>query len=159
MAPQVIFPSFSFLPEPHHGGRRRDPGLHCLHQRSAAETPTVWWGWRETRNPQGDEEDIAGLRKRRFRPYLPSIMMGNVQSLVNKMDELTSLTRSKSVFREGSVMCFTETWLHDNVPDTIVSLAGFQLVRADSSCKESGKKKGGGVAIYALLPQQQTLGD
>jgi len=52
------------------------------------------------------------------------------------------------VFREGSVMCFTETWLHDNVPDTIVSLAGFQLVWADRSFNESGKKKVGGVAIY-----------
>jgi len=67
------------------------------------------------------------LKKRRYRPYLPYIVMGNVRSLVNKMDELTSLTRSESVFREGSVMCFTETWLHDNVPDM---------------------KKGGGVAVY-----------
>jgi len=74
--------------------------------------------------------------------------MGNLRSLVNKMDDLTSLTRSERVFREGSVMCFTETWLHDNVPDTIVSLAGFQLVRAHRSCNKSGKKKGGGVAIY-----------
>jgi len=57
----------------------------------------------------------------RYRPYLPSIVLGNVRSLVNKMDELTSLTRSESVFQEGSVMCFTETWLHDNVPDTVVA--------------------------------------
>jgi len=42
-------------------------------------------------------------------------------------------------------MCFTETWLHDNVPDTVVNLAGFQLVRADRSCNKSGKKK---VAVY-----------
>jgi len=74
--------------------------------------------------------------------------MGNVQSLVNKMDELTSLTRSESVFHEGSVMCFKETSFHDNVPDTIVSLASFQLVQADRSSNESRKKKGGGVAIY-----------
>jgi len=40
-------------------------------------------------------------------------------------------------------MCFTETWLHDNVPDTIVSLAIFQLVRVNRR-----QKKGGGVAIY-----------
>jgi len=39
------------------------------------------------------------LRKRRFRPYLPSIIIVNVRSLVNKMDELTSLTRSEIVFR------------------------------------------------------------
>jgi len=31
---------------------------------------------------------------------------------------------------------------------TVVDLAGFQLVRADRSCTESGKKKGGGVAVY-----------
>jgi len=74
--------------------------------------------------------------------------MGNVQSLVNKMDELTSLTRSESMFREGSVMFFGETWLHDNVPDSVVDLAGFQLVWADRSCADSGKKKGGGVAVY-----------
>jgi len=47
-----------------HGGRGRDPGLHCLHQRSAAEPPNVWWGRRETRNPQGAEEEIPGLQGR-----------------------------------------------------------------------------------------------
>lgn len=49
--------------------------------------------------------------------------------------------RSKSVFCEGSVMCFIETWKRDNVPDTIGSLAGFQLVWAEKSCNEIGKEK------------------
>ena len=52
------------------------------------------------------------------------------------------------MYHESSVMCFTETWLNDNILDSSMSLAGFQLARGDRSCSESGKKKGGGVAVY-----------
>jgi len=45
-------------------------------------------------------------------------------------------------------MCFTETWLHHNVPDSVLDLPGFQLVRADRSRADSGKKNGGGVAVH-----------
>ena len=64
------------------------------------------------------------------------------------MDELAALMRSQCVFREASVVCFTETWLRDNIPDSTVNLAGFHCVRADRSCREGGKRAGGGVAIY-----------
>jgi len=47
----------------------------------------------------------------------------------------------------SALLCATQTWLHDNVPDTNVSLAGFQLVWADRSCNE-WQGKGGGVAIH-----------
>ncbi|KAJ8385610.1 hypothetical protein AAFF_G00184720 [Aldrovandia affinis] len=59
----------------------------------------------------------ARREKRRFKPYLPSIIMGNVRSLANKMDELTALARSQAEFRECSIMCFTESWLHKDIPD------------------------------------------
>ncbi|KAI3374596.1 hypothetical protein L3Q82_021175 [Scortum barcoo] len=62
---------------------------------------------------------------------------------------------ANSVFREASVLCFTETWLHDNIPDSLVSLPGFQLVRGDRSCADSRKKKGGGVAVY--IGEQQVV--
>jgi len=52
------------VPDARHGGRGRAAGLHCVHQRSAAEPPTVWWGRRETQHPQGAEEEIAGLQGR-----------------------------------------------------------------------------------------------
>jgi len=68
------------------------------------ELKRKYWGCRAGRRRQ--------LRKRRFLLYLPSIIMGNVWSLVNKMDELTSLTKSESVFREVSVMCFMAVWQH-----------------------------------------------
>lgn len=130
-----------------HGPGGVKPGLHCLHQGSANGTTKIpkelrrkYWGCKARRR--------RWLWKRRYRPYLPSITIWNVRSLVNKMDELTSHTMRERVFRESSIMCFTETWLQDNIPDLIVSLAGFQLVRSDRSCRESRKKKGGGVAVF-----------
>ena len=74
--------------------------------------------------------------------------MGNVRSLSNKMDELTALTRSHREYRECSLMCFTETWLHRDITDHIVSVDGFHTIRADRDCIESGKRKGGGVAVF-----------
>lgn len=45
-------------------------------------------------------------------------------------------------------MCFTETWLDERTPDAMVALDGFMLVRFDRCMKATGKKKGGGVAVY-----------
>ena len=46
------------------------------------------------------------MRKaRRRRPCIPSIVMGNVRLLVNKVDELGALIRSLSEYRECSLMC------------------------------------------------------
>ena len=87
-------------------------------------------------------------RKRRYKPYLPSVIMGNVRSLLNKMDELAALTRLQRVYRECSIMCFTESWLNEHTTDTLVALDGFHLVRADRKVKESGKKKGGGLEMF-----------
>ena len=91
------------------------------------------------------------LERRKFKPCLPSTVMGNVQSLNNKMDELTALTRSHSVYRECSLMCFTETWLNMDITDPIVSVDGFHTVRADRDCTKSGKRKGGGLAILVNI--------
>ena len=63
------------------------------------------------------------------------------------MDELVGLVRTQRVYRESSVLCFTETWLREDTPDGNVTVDGFQTVRADRSHRESGKKKGGGLAI------------
>ncbi|KAI3363877.1 hypothetical protein L3Q82_001472 [Scortum barcoo] len=59
-----------------------------------------------------------GARRRRYRPVLPSIIMGNVRSLPNKMDELAALTRHQREYRECSLLLFTETWLTALTPDT-----------------------------------------
>ncbi len=49
------------------------------------------------------------LKKRRYKPSLPVVIMGNVRSLGNKMEELTALARTQWEYRECSFMCFTET--------------------------------------------------
>ncbi|CAI5648724.1 unnamed protein product [Oreochromis niloticus] len=84
------------------------------------------------------------LRRKRFRPALPSVMTGNVRSLVNKME----VTRTEKVFRECSVICFTERWLHKNIPDQVVDINVFMCVRVDRDPGSSKKKRGGGLALY-----------
>ena len=44
-------------------------------------------------------------------------------------------------------MCFTETWLHRDISDQNVSVDGFHTVLSDRDCTESGKRKGGGLAV------------
>ncbi|KAI4881116.1 hypothetical protein NFI96_026359, partial [Prochilodus magdalenae] len=90
---------------------------------------------------------LRRARSRRYKPVLHSVVMGNVRSLPSKMDELTALTRHQREYRECSVMVFTETWLTTLTPDTLVSLDGFHLIRADRMV-ESGKRKGGGLAVF-----------
>ncbi|KAI3371813.1 hypothetical protein L3Q82_024361, partial [Scortum barcoo] len=114
-------------------------------------------------NPLRERPEIpAELRRRRrgssagvkrhewrrwYKPCLPSVITGNVRSLLNKMEELAALTRLQREYRECSLMHFTETWLNHLTPDSLVQLDGFHLVRADRNTRESGKKKGGGIAL------------
>ncbi|KAL0188434.1 hypothetical protein M9458_015533, partial [Cirrhinus mrigala] len=53
------------------------------------------------------------------------------------MDELAALTKLERVYRESSLLCFTETWLNQDTPDSVISLTGFTFVRADRSVAES----------------------
>lgn len=69
--------------------------------------------------------------KRRFKPFIPSIIMGNVRSMANKMYELTALARSQREYQESSITFFTEIWLRCNIPDEHVSIDDFQIVQAD----------------------------
>lgn len=85
----------------------------------------------------------AGLKclekKRHYKPPIPSVIMENVRSLTNKMEELSALTRLQRRYRECSLVCVTETWLNELTLDSHVTLDGFTLMRADRGAKESGK--------------------
>ncbi len=87
------------------------------------------------------------LRKRGSRPPLPSMILSNVRSLRNKMDELRTLTRGCFEYRESCIMLFTETWLHPEIPDGLVEIEGFSHIRSDRTVL-SGKSKGGGLCLY-----------
>ena len=73
------------------------------------------------------------MERKTYKPCLPSLIMGNVRSLGNKMDELAALTRSHREYQECSLMIFSESWLQTDVPDHNVSTEGFHTVRADST--------------------------
>ncbi len=65
------------------------------------------------------------------------------------MDELELLMRRNRDFSSSPVLCFTETWLNESIPDCSVQLNGFSLYRADRQRNLSGgKTRGGGVCLY-----------
>ena len=84
------------------------------------------------------------LQKRwRFEPAIPSFVMGNVNSLANKSDELAALVVSVKLLA---------------VPHGDLAIQqhpgqqpGFTTVRADRDLKLSGKRKGGGLALYVSV--------
>ena len=90
---------------------------------------------------------LVRLKRRRHRTPLPSILLGNVRSLVNKRDELSILINSRRVIADCSVLGFTETWLSASIPDSAVQQDGFSLHRADRT-EASQKTKGGGVCFH-----------
>ncbi len=86
------------------------------------------------------------LRKRAHSPPLPSILLANVQSLENKMDDLRARTSFQRDIRDN-ILCLSETWLTPSVPDTAVTPSdNFSVLRMDRTA-EAGKIKGGGVCF------------
>ena len=69
--------------------------------------------------------------KRPYRPFMPSVMTGNVRSLNNKINELSSLSKVNSDYRQASIISLTETWLTENTPSTYYNLDRFSLYRCD----------------------------
>ncbi len=86
------------------------------------------------------------LRERAHSPPLPSILLANVQSLENKMDDLRARISFQRDIRDCNILCCrTETWLTPMVPDTAVTPSdNFSVLRMDRTA-EAGKTKGGGV--------------
>ncbi|XP_062886925.1 uncharacterized protein LOC134336569 isoform X1 [Mobula hypostoma] len=77
-------------------------------------------------------------------------LMEKRSSVSNKIDEFTALARHQRTFWECSIMCFNGMGLHEDIPDQIFSMDGFQTVWADQKCTESGKRKGIGGLLFWL---------
>ena len=94
----------------------------------------------------------SGVRQRnkarQHKPYLPAIIMGNVQAFENKLHELAACVKFQHEYCMCSIMCYKETWLSDDVRDSHVNMEGFSLFRSNRT-KDSGKKNGGGVCLFA----------
>ncbi len=83
------------------------------------------------------------LRNKAHSPPLPSILLANVQSLENKMDDFRARTSFQRDIRDCNILCLSETWLTPSVPDTADN---FSVLRMDRTA-EAGKIKGGGVCF------------
>ncbi len=76
------------------------------------------------------------LRKRAHSPPLPSILLANVQSLENKMDDLRARISFQRDIRDCNILCLTETWLTPTVPATAVTASdNFSVLRMDRTAK------------------------
>lgn len=90
------------------------------------------------------------LKKRQLtRLPLPSLILGNAQSLRNKLDELQRNVRFLRDYKDCCVMAFTESWFTEQDSDTDLSIDGFGVpFRQDRDAEMTGKSRGGGVCIY-----------
>lgn len=89
----------------------------------------------------------ARLKARASRPPLPSLLLANVRSLENKLDELRARITTQREIRECCALIFTETWLSDKVPEDAIKLQTHSVHRGDRTAA-SGKVKGGGVCVF-----------
>ncbi len=72
---------------------------------------------RRRRKHRGRRAGIRNrLRKRAHSPPLPIILLANVQSLENKMDDLRARISFHWDIRDYNIFCLTETWLTPTVP-------------------------------------------
>ncbi len=72
---------------------------------------------------------------RAFRPPLSTILLANVQSLDNKLCELRARISYQRETRDCCVICLTETWMSDMVPDSRASLCTARMEQRSSQGK------------------------
>ncbi len=108
------------------------------------------WPWRKERNRKRGKKAgvLVRLRRRAFRPPLPTILLANVQSLDNKLCELRARISYQRETRVCCVICLTETWMSAMVPDSAIELTGFSVHRSDRTRDLTGKSRGGGICFY-----------
>ncbi len=114
--------------------------------------PFVWAAQSRKRRRRRKRGKRAGvlvrLRCRAFRSPLPTILLANVQSLDNKLCELSARISYQRETRDCCVICLTETWMSAMVPDSAIELTGFSVHRSDRAKELTGKSRGGGVCFY-----------
>lgn len=71
---------------------------------------------------QGRRGGIRHCIRRATKIPLPPVVLCNTRSLKHKMDELRSQVGASYEYRESGLMVFTETWLNDDIPDSLCKL-------------------------------------
>ena len=75
------------------------------------------------------------------------MLLANVQSMDNNVDELRARISFKRDIRDCNILYFTESWLSPNILSLSIQPAGFTTHRADRNKELSRKKKGRGVCF------------
>ena len=88
------------------------------------------------------------LKRNGIRTPLPAIILSNLRSINNKIDELTALSKFDKDFRESALICFTETWLTDKEEHENINIEGFECIRHDRDVNLTEKERGGGICIF-----------
>lgn len=80
------------------------------------------WKYQSCRAVAKVMTSITNTKWWRYKPSVPTILMGNVNALENKVDELASLMKTQKLYRESSFDLLTETWLPRCIPDADMEL-------------------------------------
>ncbi|KAK1803662.1 hypothetical protein P4O66_021066, partial [Electrophorus voltai] len=100
------------------------------------------------KRPRGKRAGVRNrLRAQAHRAPLPSILLANVQSLDNKLDDLRARIKFQRDIRDCNLLCFTESWLNPAVPNHAIQPAEFFSVHRMDRTADSGKSRGGGVCV------------
>ncbi|KAL6459404.1 hypothetical protein MHYP_G00328760 [Metynnis hypsauchen] len=89
------------------------------------------------------------LSDRRKLPALPTVILSNMQSIRNKIDELEAWAKLRHEGKGVCLLAFTETWLSELDRDEELLISGFSSpFRLDRSPEITNKHRGGGVCFY-----------
>lgn len=65
----------------------------------------------------------------------------NAQSLLGHFEEIELLIKERNI----DILCISETWLHQEISSSFISIPNFHIYRCDAG-------RGGGVCIYVRYP-------
>lgn len=86
-----------------------------------------------------------------YRLALPSILMANIQSLENKMDDLLCRLVTQCYFRYCSVLYFCKTWLNQKTPNKTITPADYTAYRCNRNLEECNTKEGYGCPCQLIV--------
>ena len=82
--------------------------------------------------------------ERRPRIENMKVMFANVQSMINKIDEIKAVVQ----MQKPDIFALTETWSNDDIGNDLLRVEGYEIInRLDRNDTERGR--GGGIIIYA----------
>ena len=76
---------------------------------------------------------------------LPSVLLENLQSRENKLDELCLRLPYQNALKNCNILCFSESWLNKDMVN--INLAGFSIHRLDRTTAAE-KLRWGGVWLF-----------